>query len=232
MIQEVSVVLLDLLFPPRCAFCGKLMEHTGTGVCPGCEGSLPWIADDRALRHVGEFPCAVALHYDGVVPEGVRGLKFGRKSWRAKVFGRYVAQTAAEHLGGEFDAVTYVPVSWKRNYVRGFDQGRLIADYAARVWGLRAEQTVKKVRHNKAQSSLHNPEERRENVKGAYRVCSRTRVEGRRFLLIDDVATTGSTLQACAKVLMEAGAASVVCAALAGGHPEAQEGQGVYLEGE
>lgn len=216
----MNLSLLDLLYPPRCAFCGKLTEPPADGVCPECERSLPYIEDGLVLRRIGAFPCAVALYYDGTVPDGVHALKFGKKSWRAKIFGRCVARAAAEHLGGEFDAVTFVPVSPLRNFSRGFDQARLIASAAAAVWGLEAEPTLRKIRHNRPQSSLDSPEQRRRNVQGAYAVPHPERVRGRRFLLIDDVATTGNTLSACAEALTAAGAASVVCAALAGGHAE------------
>ncbi len=205
-------ILLDLLFPPRCAFCGALTDRPG--VCPDCQ--LPRIPPDKVLRPVGErgYLCAVALYYDGPVQTGVRALKFEGKSWRTEVFAQYIVQAAAEHLSGAFDAVTYVPVSPRRKFVRGYDQAQLLARAAAKIWDVRAEQTLRKIRHNQAQSSLTRPEDRRENVKNAYAVPR----PGRRFLLIDDVCTTGGTLSACADALMDAGAGSVVCAALAGGH--------------
>lgn len=221
--MNFAALILDLLFPPRCAFCGRLMEHTGTGVCPACERALPRIEPEKVLRQAGEFFCAVALYYDDMVPEGVHAVKFGRKSWRTGVFGRYVAQTVSEHLSGQFDAVTFVPVSWKRSFTRGFDQAKLLAESAAKHLGRKAEPTLRKIRHNRAQSSLTDPELRRENVKGAYTVPHPERVRGRRFLLIDDVVTTGSTLTAAAEALMAAGAASVVCAALAGGHAKGEK---------
>ena len=210
--------ILDILFPPRCAFCGRLMECSGNGVCPDCEEELPYIGGDKCVRFVGDFRCAVALYYEDLVMDGVHSLKFGRKSNRAAVFGRYIAKVAAEQFAGEFDEVTYVPVSWKRNFTRGFDQARLLARAAAGVWGMREVSSLKKVRHTRAQSSLNDAVKRKENVKGVYRVPRPERVRGRRFLLVDDVATTGSTLAAGASALMEAGAASVVCATLAGGH--------------
>lgn len=209
-------ILLDLLFPPRCAFCGALTDRPG--VCPDCQ--LPRIPPDQVLRPVGErgYLCAVAFYYDGPVQTGVHAMKFEGKSWRTEVFAQYIVQAAAEHLSGAFDAVTYVPVSPRRKFVRGYDQAQLLARAVAKIWEVRAEQTLRKIRHNQAQSSLTRPEDRRENVKNAYAVPRPERVAGRRFLLIDDVCTTGGTLSACADALMDAGAGSVVCAALAGGH--------------
>ena len=210
--------ILDLFFPPRCPFCGKLLERSG-GICAECETALPLREAGRVLRTVGEnrYPCAVAMYYGGPAAQGIKALKFGGKSWRAKPFARYIAQAAAEELSGQFDAVTYVPVSRRRNFRRGFDQARLLAEETAKIWGARAEPTLRKIRHNRAQSSISSPARRAENVKGAYAVPRPDRVHGRRFLLIDDVCTTGSTISAAADALMAAGAACVVCAALAGG---------------
>ena len=210
-------LLLDLLFPPRCAFCGAILEESSGTVCPACREALPGLSANRVCQ-AGEYRCAVAFFYDGPVKAGVRALKFGRKAWRAEVFGRCIAQTAAELLAGEFDAVTYVPVSWQRKLSRGFDQAQLLARSAAACWGVPAEATLRKIRHNRAQSSLDDPAQRRQNVRGVYAPLHPERTAGRRFLLIDDVCTTGSTLASAAGALTEAGAACVVCAALAGGH--------------
>ena len=107
LLGKCRAALLDLLFPPKCAFCGRLLEEPGD-VCGDCEKGLPFREEGKAVAVIGEqeFPCAIALYYEDMVPEGVRALKFGGKSWRAGVFARYIAQTAAEQLGGEFDAVS------------------------------------------------------------------------------------------------------------------------------
>lgn len=217
--------LLELLFPSRCAFCGRL-AGPGWEVCGDCAVALPRVPDDQVLRRAGDYDCAVVFYYDGPVRQGVLGLKFHNKPWRARVFGEYVAQTAAEHLSGRFDAVTYVPVSWQRRYRRGYDQARLLARSAGKVWGVKAEPVLRKTRNTRPQSGLDDPDSRRANVRDAYAVPRPERVRGRRFLLIDDVCTTGSTLAACAGALMAAGAESVVCAALAGGHAAASDENG------
>lgn len=220
-------LLLDLLFPPKCAFCGKLLDFSGS-VCPACEANLPYREEKTTLTAIGEnqYLCARTFYYDSMVRTGIRALKFGKKSWRAKVFSRYVAQTAAEQLSGKFDAVTYVPVSWQRNFSRGFDQARLLAEGTAEIWGQRAEPTLRKIRHTRAQSTLDNPHARKQNIKGAYAVRDPAKVRGRRFLLIDDVCTTGSTLAAAADALAAAGTEGVVCAVLAGGHAKMEKETG------
>ena len=221
-------VLLDLLFPPKCAFCGRLVEEGD--VCAACAEALPFREGAASVQVIGEgrYPCALAFYYEGPVRDGVRALKFGKKSWRARVFARYIAQTAAEELSGGFDAVSFVPVSLRRNFERGFDQARLLAEEAANIWGVKAEAVLRKGRHTRAQSSLQDAALRKTNVKGAYRVPHPERVRGRRFLLIDDVCTTGSTLSAAADALLEAGAAGVVCAVLAGGSRKRENSEELF----
>jgi len=150
-----------------------------------------------------------------MVRDGVHALKFGGRRAAAAVFARYMAEAVAEQLPGEFDAVTYVPVSPRRLRRRGYDQSRLLAEEMARLWDTRAVPTLRKVRENRTQSTLTAPEERRANVLGAYEVVDAQAVTGRRFLLVDDVVTTGSTMAACRDTLLLAGADSVVCAAFA-----------------
>jgi len=214
--MSIKETTLNILFPPKCAFCGKIMDTAASGICPACEKDLPYRPEGKILQKVGGFDCAVTFYYEGSVKEGIRALKFRNKPARAAVFGAFLARTAAEHLGGRFDTVTFVPVSFLRNFKRGYDQSRLLAEAAARVWGVKARKTLVKIRNNPPQSSVKTPAERRANALGSYRSCADVR--GKRLLLIDDVCTSGSTMAECARTLMEAGAAEVVCAALAGGH--------------
>lgn len=217
--MSTKETILNILFPPKCAFCGKITD-TASGICVDCEKALPYRPEDKVLRKIEGFDCAVTFYYDDMVKSGIRALKFQGKSARAAVFGGYLAQTAAEYLGGQFDAVTFVPVSPWRNFTRGYDQAQLLAEAAAGVWNTKIQKILVKTRNNPPQSSVKTPGERRANVLGAYQVRPGADAAGKRFLLIDDVLTTGSTMAECARTLLAAGAASVVCAALAGGHRE------------
>lgn len=212
--------VLDLFFPPRCIFCGAVMPSSGTEVCSDCAKDLPFCAEGDILRKIGNYTCAVTFYYDGVVRSGIRAMKFHARRNRAAGFARYLAQTVAEQLGGQFDAVTYVPIHPLRRMKRGFDQSQQLAATAAALWQTPLLKTLYKTRNNPPQSGVKHPQARYENVKNVYAVTHPERVRGKRLLLIDDVVTSGHTLAACAQVLLAAGAQSVVCAALAGGHAE------------
>ena len=133
----------------------------------------------------------------------------------AEGYGELLARCAAEELGGQFDTVTWVPVSKKREHERGYDQAYLLAKETARHWGIEPMRLLRKTRNNAAQSGLSSAAERRGNVLGVYEAENTDRIRGAKILLIDDILTTGATLGECVRVLREAGAADVVCATLA-----------------
>ena len=108
-----------------------------------------------------------------------------------------------------------MPVGPKRLRQRGYDQTRLLAEAACRLWETRPEQLLCKPVDNRAQSELKDPAARRANVLGMYELCSGASADGKHILLVDDVVTSGATLLECARVLLDAGAASVQCVALA-----------------
>ena len=147
--------------------------------------------------------------------EGILRFKFRGASGAADALGALIAQCAAERFSGEFDTVTWVPVSAKRLRRRGYDQARLLAEAACRRWDTAPEALLKKCGDNPAQSGLSDAAARRANVLGMYDPADPARIRERRILLIDDVCTTGATLAECARTLREAGAQSVVCAAVA-----------------
>ena len=209
--------LLDLLFPPRCVFCRRLLRRGEEGICSRCQQELPWALGAEA-EQTGEFfsLCASPLWYQDQVRASFHRYKFKGVRGYSRTYGRLVAQCVLDHLAGRYDLITWVPLSRARLRQRGYDQAMLLASAAALELDDVAAETLCKVRDTEAQSGLgKNDASRRANVLSAYQVTDPALVEGRRVLLIDDVVTTGSTLSECARVLRTAGAADVVCAALA-----------------
>ena len=209
--KTVKEKLLDLLFPPKCAFCG---EHGVHGMCAECEKALPW-CDTPLYERTGIGTCVAPLRYEGAVRESLLRFKFRGGRGNAEGYGIILAQCVAEHFGGGFDLVTYVPVSEKRRRERGYDQTLLLARETCRAWDAAPVTLLRKTRHTPAQSTLKTPEERKANVLGVYEAVNTDKITDARILLIDDILTTGATLRECVRVLKETGARSVLCATLA-----------------
>ena len=210
-------VLLDLIFPPKCVFCKKLLHKGEDGICARCQEHLPWCVGPEAEQTM-EFIslCASPLWYQDEVRESFHRYKFKGSRGYAKVYGRLMAQCVRDHLAGRYDLITWVPLSEQRRKSRGYDPAMLLAEAAALELGDVAAETLVKVRDTGAQSGLGKDDSaRRANVLGAYRPTDPELIAGQRVLLMDDVVTTGSTLSECARTLRTAGAADVVCVTLA-----------------
>lgn len=211
-LNRVQKGILDFLFPRHCPFCGRVAGKDL--LCDTCKRELPFTGENAVEE--GSFGrCAAPLFYDGLVREAILRFKFKRRFEYLSCFGMLMAQCAAEHFSGEFDAITWVPVSKKRLKKRGFDQARYLAASVCVDWHVAPIETLKKIVDNPAQSGIKRTEERRANVLGVYEAVEPERFRGKRLLLIDDIRTTGATLTECVRVLKEAGAAEVLCLTLA-----------------
>ena len=126
-----------------------------------------------------------------------------------------MAVTIGDKLAGKFDLITWAPVSRERRKKRGYDQAELLCKAVSRALDVPMARTLTKGTDNPAQSTLTDAAMRAANVRGVYQPYGPETFQGKRLLLIDDIVTTGSTLSECCRVLLTAGAQSVVCAALA-----------------
>jgi competence protein ComFC len=222
-LSRLGKAALDLLYPPRCALCGR---H-GTFLCPGCEASLPAAAGDRcrvcwlplaraaaarpdsscrscARRSFAFTALRSPFRYEGPARQLVQRFKFGNFSAIAPS----LAPSMADLVEWPLDAVQPVPLWPRHERERGYNQSRLLAQEVATSLGLPLSQAVRRVTGGPAQARSTR-EERFRNVAGAFTVPEAAGVEDKRVLLVDDVATTGATLDECARVLRASGAREV-----------------------
>jgi ComF family protein len=168
--------------------------------------------------------------YEGTLRELIHLYKYGRIQTLARPLADLLA--AALPLDERFDAVTPVPLHWRKQWQRGFNQSDLLARAVARRRGIPVVRALRRTRSTQTQAGLSNTE-RRKNVAAAFQ-CRRSgeTLAGRRVLLIDDVMTTGSTAAACARVLKQAGAARVVLLTVARVDRRFEGGKGQPVRGE
>ena len=208
---------LELLFPPRCPFCRTLLREHEKDLCRKCAGSLPIVpesAESQSFRHIER--CISPLYYTGKVREPLLRYKFGGLRIYARTYAALMAERL-EHRGLAFDVITWVPLSAKRLRTRGYDQARLLAEEIAKRFGIPCERLLIKTTDTPAQSGTHSRRERVTNVKGVYRPAALPMIRGKTILLVDDIVTTGSTLDECARVLSKSGAKSVSAVTVARG---------------
>ena len=204
--NQLGERLLDLLYPPKCAFCRKLVTD-GRMLCPDCERALPVPEKEKQSKKIsGLAVCLSPLYYTGDVRQSLHRYKFQGAAAYYRIYAELMVACVREH-GLTADLVTWVPLSRKRLRRRGYDQARLLAEEVAGRLALPCEQTLEKIRNNPAQSGTSGAEERQKNVLGVYRAV--TSFAGEHVLLVDDIVTTGATLSEAAKELLNAGAEQV-----------------------
>jgi ComF family protein len=240
-VRSASHALFSLFFPDDCRICGQpLDEVTRIPVCRVClrkpeplnaeffcascrtpfQNGFPLDAAGRCAlcrRGLRGFDAAYCFGaYEGALRELIHLYKYGRIKTLVRPLGDLLV--AALPRDERFDAVTPVPLHWRRQWHRGFNQSELLAREIARRSGIPVVAALKRVRSTLTQASLSNTGRRR-NVTRAFqcRFGARwaRRIEGRRILLIDDVMTTGSTAASCALSLKRAGATRVALLTIA-----------------
>lgn len=202
----------ELLFPkiPVCAVCGRDIRE---GVL--CAACRPGVEQAKILRaeRLASLPLYSCYRYEGGVRSMLLGFKMRGKPWLAGELARQMAEFLLSR-GERFSLVTFVPLSKKRELLRGYNQAELLAREIGARMGAPVLPLLTRVRKTKVQSRL-SAEQRVKNLEGAFGMLPGTaELSGSRVLLVDDIATTGTTLTECAKPLCAAGA-SVVAAVFA-----------------
>lgn len=209
--------IIDLLFPRKCILCGKVLTRKQDDLCDQCRRD----AEDftKANKKISFVAGWTALwYYNENVRISMLRYKFYHRQSYGSVYGRLLAIKLHRTTLCDYDILTWVPISQRRKWKRGYDQVQLIAQSTGQQLGTPAVSTLRKTRHTNPQSRLSDASHRRANILGAYAVPDPSIVAGKRILLLDDIITTGSTVSECAKTLLTAGAKEVFCAAIAAPH--------------
>lgn len=225
---------LDFLMPKTCVHCGRDLEPSEEEpLCGDCFGRLRQIVFPYCRRcgvflesggahcfscRGGSFKCEkirAAFSYGSEIQSLVEAFKYRGRDYLARPLARWMAEA---FLGYEeiLEAEIFVPVPLhpKRLKERGFNQSLLLAQEISRRLKRPLSEAVKRVAHTKAQWNLGR-KERLENIQNAFESDSATEVKGRVLCLVDDVCTTGGTLEECAKALKKAGAGKIYAFVLA-----------------
>ena len=200
--RAIGGLLLDLVYPPRCAVCGE----AGPAFCPACRDTI--VAAERAGVPPPLAEASQVGEHSGALREAILRLKYERDLSLLAPLAELLVDEIAAQPDWRLDALVPVPLHWRRRWRRSFDQAELLARDVSRRTGLPVVRALRRARYTRAQVGLDR-RERAENLRAAFALEAGAFVGGMRVALIDDVRTTGATLVAAAGPLHQAGAAAI-----------------------
>jgi ComF family protein len=224
--------LSDLFFPPVCAFCEAPVDGSDASLCDACCDSLDAVSEPicaqcglpvPGLAALGSGSCGrcladpprydrarYAVHYQGAVRDALLRFKFAGALHVAKALSQILIEAFRRNFHHpDFDLIVPVPIHRKRLVHRGFNQVVVLAEKLSQDTGIPLDRTsFKKTKDTPPQVGLTRPA-RVKNLRGSFGIQRSNRIRGRKVLLVDDVATTGSTIAEAAKTIMRGGAARV-----------------------
>ncbi|MCX7746378.1 MAG: ComF family protein [Clostridia bacterium] len=217
--------MIKLIFPPKCIFCGNLLEiQTEVEICSFCYEKIPFVKE--AIIEVGNMPfidhfldgVVCTCQYTGIIKDSLQKYKFQQKSGYFRALGFLLAKKVKEVTSSiKFDIIISVPLHHSKESARGYNQSRLIASVLSRQINVAEKSTlISRVKNTESQSLLKRTD-RFQNINNAFAVNHPESIKDKTILLIDDILTTGATLNECGKILKMAGAKAVFAAVIATG---------------
>lgn len=213
--------LIKLLFPHKCIFCGTVIDYErDIEICDKCFTKVPFVSrinyEVDYKRYYDKLICL--CRYTGIVKECLIKFKFYEKASCYRTFARLICGKLKEESGWDkHDMIMSVPLHPRKQRIRGYNQSQLITKVVSKETGIpESSRLLERTRETESQSLL-SKDRRHSNVKGAFNVKEPESVKGKSVILVDDIFTTGFTINECAKVLKGAGVESVTALVIASG---------------
>lgn len=221
--EKLSDAVLTALLTRKCCFCGKVIKPEDA-LCRECAKNLTSVTGERC-KYCGALKehcrckkrkrkydgITSPFYYDGSARGALLSLKTGERDYSVRFFARAMAESVLEDFPStDFDIIVYVPFSSRQKLVRKYNQSRLLAERLSLILKIPVAPALIKLFDTRVQHSLGG-RYRSGNVAGVYDVKDICLIKGKTVLLVDDIKTTGATLNECAKILKIRGAARVYC---------------------
>jgi ComF family protein len=221
--MKVFDVIINALFPNKCISCGSIIDRRES-LCDYCYSKIERVDIFKVCKRCGlpkkQCECKNRVfHFNGVTAPfysediakaAMYRFKFKKLSFCSRFFAFEMAKAVkGTYFDKRFDGIVYVPMSNVKELKRGFNQSEELAKGLSKILGIKLYNGVIRAKHNPEQQHDMHFKERFENVKGIY--FYNKNVTGKTILLVDDIKTTGATLDECAKQLLLAGANDVYC---------------------
>lgn len=236
MLQKVINAITDIIYPRACPICGKaapVVDGERLQVCVPCQEKLRYIGESyclqcgKELRRADEQYCydcgKIKHHYEQgaaafVYTEGIKQSIYRYKYKGRREYARWYGRVLADRCGARIrmwnpDVIVPVPLHREKLKKRGYNQAELVANELGKRLGIPVDGDYLVRRHNTAPMKELTSNERLKNLKNAF-IITNNDVKYNKILIVDDIYTTGATVDACADVLKEYGAKEVYCVSL------------------
>jgi competence protein ComFC len=221
-LSEIVLTTLDFIIPQRCLICNVEIEKNL--LCRNCIDYMPEVNAPMCIkcgRPVKKKNTCIYCKTDSHIDHGrswllfispvdsvIHHFKYRNKTKLSRFFGQAMTTIIrSDHVMKNADILTPVPLFWWKQLRRGYNQSQLLADSIASDCHIESRPLLKRVKNTRTQTKLSDTA-RRDNVSGAFTVTHQD-VENKKVIVVDDVMTTGATINECARVLKQAGASEV-----------------------
>lgn len=204
--KNILEQILNLFYPPVCGICGKLNQNF---LCQKCNNTLK----NQAKFNVENFQkkekyfkeLLYIFKYEGIIRKTILKYKFQEESYLYKTFVNFILknQKFFEFIKS-YDTIVPVPISKKRYKERGYNQSYLIAKEISKKTKLELQDRCIIKSKNVIEQSKLNKEEREKNIKDVYEIIDKETLQNKRIILVDDIYTTGNTVNECCRILQKA----------------------------
>jgi ComF family protein len=226
---SIAKDLLALFFPNYCFGCNGGMVRGEEILCTHCIAELPLLdhgqSDNNPIlnKFIGRLPLQhgfllLKFQKKGIVQNLLHKLKYDNRPEVGERLGKILSRRIIDDgYGNAFDLIIPVPLHKNKRRTRGYNQSATIGDGMGKIMEIPCNDFIVSRKKSTETQTKKSKIERWENVNDAFQVSHPEQVSGKRILIVDDVITTGATIEACAKSLLEAGASEISIACLAGG---------------
>lgn len=207
-------VLNELIFPIKnqCLMCNERNIKLNGFICENCYNNLEILHREISIDSPYVDRIYYSLTYNRFIRHMIKKYKYNGKNYLYKPFGQIILTTYYK-INIKVDKIAYVPMDRRKEAMRGYNQGKLLADYVSKKTDKPIINNLVKIKSTKEQSHSSKVD-RIKNLKDSFRVKNREDINNLRILLIDDIITTGATMEECSRVLLEAGAKEIMGLAL------------------
>jgi ComF family protein len=218
--MQIINALFDFFIPRYCPSCEKKLKPDEKCICDECLSSIEKADSSRlsseyqrkfaSTEIISGFTSLFVFEKDKALQQVIHSIKYNKRFLNAKYLGRLIGENLEKEIKNwKVDIIVPVPLHSLRKAERGFNQSKYIANGIGTELRIKVKSNLlKRIKYTETQTNL-TLKEREENISNAFRAKHKKQLEGKSFLLVDDVITTGATVRECGKVLLENGAEKV-----------------------